>query len=103
MDRFEGLVWLDWWANTSTRLGSVEVSLEVGSGEADWDACGRLIRDEDAEELAFLCSLDPVFVLRFADESTIAVSVQATDDHRRFTLTGYAGPAHRQVTSRLDL
>ena len=102
MDRFEVPGWLEWWANRSTLLGSVEVSLVVGGDDAGWDALGRLTHDEDADGFAFLCSLDPVFVLRFADQSTIPVDVHAADDHRRFTLSEHTEPAGRHV-SRLDI
>jgi hypothetical protein len=59
-----------------------------GSG---WEARGRLAHDEDQEELAFFCDLDPVFTLRFDDRSTIAVTVHPTDGHRRFSLNEYPG------------
>ncbi|RKR91248.1 hypothetical protein BDK92_5641 [Micromonospora pisi] len=102
MDRFEASGWLDWWANPSTRLGSIEVSVMVGSDDTDWDAVAR-VREQDVEEIAFLCDLDPVFVLRFADDSTIAVNVHTTDDRRQFRLTEYVQPTTRAVVSRLDL
>lgn len=82
--------WLDWWANSSTRLGSVEVAVTVTAGAAGWQAHGRLIGDgaEEREGFAFLCDLDPVFTLRFADGSTFTVVVHPADDDR-FILTEY--------------
>ncbi|WP_245718760.1 hypothetical protein [Micromonospora rhizosphaerae] len=76
MDRFEGRCWLDWWANSSTLLGSVEVAVVITAADAGWEARGRLVSDsdEDQEAFAFLCDLDPVFMLRFEDESTVAVT-----------------------------
>ncbi|MEU4714254.1 hypothetical protein AB0F73_11460 [Micromonospora purpureochromogenes] len=105
MDRFEGRCWLDWWANTSTLLGSIEVAVVITTNDAGWDAHGRLTSDADEERdgFAFLCDLDPVFTLRFEDESTVAVTVHPADDHRRFTLTEYTGPDRRSVDHRIDL
>jgi hypothetical protein len=105
MDRFEGRCWLDWWANSSTLLGSAEVHAVITASDAGWHAHGHLISDEEEQRdgFAFLCDLDPVFTLRFPDEATIAVVVHLADDHRRFTLTEYTGPAHRQIDHRIDL
>ena len=50
-------------------------------------------KDEDREGFAFLCDLDPVFMLRFEDESTVDVTVHPTDEHRRSALTEYTEPA----------
>ncbi|MCU7727060.1 hypothetical protein ODJ79_25310 [Actinoplanes sp. KI2] len=97
MDRFEGPCRLDWWANSSTNLGGCEIAVVITPTETGWDAHGHLISDDEDErdEFAFLCDLDPVFTLRFADESTVAVTVHPADDPRRFTLTEYTGPVHR--------
>lgn len=105
MDRFEGRCWLDWWANTSTLLGSVEVAAVITARDRGWDAHGSLLSntDEGRDGFAFLCDQDPVFTLRFADGSTVAVTVHPTEDHRRFTLTEYTGPARRPVEHHIDL
>jgi hypothetical protein len=105
MDRFEGRCWLDWWANSSTLLGSAEVHVVITAGDAGWDAYGHLItgQDEERDGFAFLCDLDPVFTLRFADESAIAVTVHPADDRHRFTLTEYTGPVRRPIDHSFDL
>jgi hypothetical protein len=105
MDRFEGRCWLEWWANSSTVLGTVEVTVVITTSGAGWDARGHLLSaaDEDREGFAFLCDLDPVFTLRFEDDSVAAVVVHPTDEHRRFTLTEYTGPVHREVETVIDL
>jgi hypothetical protein len=105
MDRFEGRCWLDWWANLSTLLGSVEVAVVIAAATAGWEADGRLVsaREEDREAFAFLCDLDPVFTLRFEDGSIVAVTVHPTDRHRRFSLTEYTGPVQRSVDNRFAL
>jgi hypothetical protein len=92
MDRFEGRCSLDWWANSSTLLGSVAVTVVITSAGAGWAARGHLVDDsaEDREGFAFLCDLDPVFLLRFEDESSVAVTVHPDDGHRNFTLTSTA-------------
>ena len=91
--------WLDWWANSSALLGSFEVSVVVTADGAGWAASGHLVDDND--DFAFLCELDPVFQLRFDDESTLTVTVHPAGDG--FTLTEYAGPAERPVSHRIDL
>ncbi|ADU07525.1 hypothetical protein O7630_05115 [Micromonospora sp. WMMD718] len=105
MDRFEGRCWLDWWANSSTLLDSVEVAVVIAAATGGWEANGRLVSDsdEDREAFAFLCELDPVFALRFEDESVVAVTVHPTDAHRRFRLTEYTGPVQRSVVNRIAL
>lgn len=105
MDRFEGRCWLDWWANSTLNLGGSEVQVVITPTGTGWDAHGQLIHDEDDERegFAFLCDLDPVFTLRFHDDSTVPVTVTPTDDHRRFTLTEYTGPAGRLAHYRFDL
>jgi hypothetical protein len=97
--------WLDWWANASTRLGSTEVDVEIGSSNAGWDARARLVAigNGPLEEFEFLCSLDPVFSLRFPDDQTITVRVEATADRREVTLHEYEGPASRAFETRLDV
>jgi hypothetical protein len=102
MDRFEGRCWLDWWANSSTNFGGIEVSVVISPTETGGDAHGQLINDGEREALAFLCDVDPVFTLRFQDGSTAQVTVTPTGD-RRFTLTEYTGPASPQVDYHTDL
>jgi len=102
MDRFEGRCWLDWWANSSTNFGGIEVSVVIMPNETGWDAHGQLIHDGEREPLAFLCDMDPVFTLRFQDGSTFQVTLTLIDGHR-FTLTEYTGPATRQIDYRIDL
>ncbi len=106
MDRYEGRGWLDWWANSSTNLGGVEVYVVNTPTEQGWTAHGELIDDPTSEDVregfAILCDLDPVFTLRFDDGSTIQVTFIPTDQDR-FTLAEYTGPAHRQLNYRFDL
>lgn len=102
MERFEGRCWLDWWANSSTLLGSVEVAVVAAATDAGWRARGRLVSDEDQEGFAFLSDLDPVFLMRFEDGRSIAVTVHP-DGHREFGLTEYAGPLRRSVENHIAL
>jgi hypothetical protein len=102
MDRFEGRCWLDWWVNRSTNFGDIEVSVVITASQAGWDAHGQLTRNDECEGFAFLCALDPVFTLRFQDDSTVQVAVTPIDD-RRFTLTEDTGPTNRPVGPRIDL
>jgi hypothetical protein len=95
VDRYEGHGRLDWWANSVTLLGSIEVSLVISAHGSGWAAHGRLANEEDQEALAFFCDLDPVFTLRFDDRSTIDVTVHPTDGDRHVSLNEYTevGPA----------
>ena len=102
MERFEGRCWLDWWANSSTCLASVEASVVVSHSPAGWQAHGQATHDQDLEGFALLCDLDPVFSLRFEDDSTIQVTVHRDHDRRRFTLTEYTGPAQRHIDYTFD-
>jgi hypothetical protein len=97
--------WLDWWANSSTRLGSIEVKLDLGSTDDGGDARAWLIPDGTGvvEEFEFLCSLDPIFSLRFDDESMVAVRVATTANRREVTLHELDGPASAAFAPRLDL
>jgi hypothetical protein len=97
--------WLDWWANSSTRLGSAEVRLDVGSMDAGGGARARLTDESIAavEEFEFLCALDPIFSLRFDDGTLVAVRVDATDDRREVTLQEQDGAPAWTSASRLDL
>ena len=81
MDRFEGRCWLDWWANSSTLLGSAEIAVVITATGGGWDARGHLLSDDDEERegFVFLCDLDPVFMLRFEDGSTIPVTVHTLE------------------------
>jgi hypothetical protein len=78
VDRVELRCWLDWWANSSTVLASVDAIVSVESRADGWRADGRLVSAdrEEHEAFAFLCALDPVFCLRFADGSTVTVTVR---------------------------
>ncbi|MFI5929326.1 hypothetical protein ACIA3K_25610 [Micromonospora sp. NPDC051543] len=105
MDRFEGRCWLDWWANSSIVFGPVDVAVAITATDAGWNANGHLVSDsdDDRDGFAFLCDLDPVFTLRFEDDSTVEVNVHPSEDCRRFTLTEYTGPVRRSVEHHVDL
>ncbi|MEV4278630.1 hypothetical protein [Actinoplanes xinjiangensis] len=96
MDLFAARCHLDWWANSVTCLASVAVSLVVTTTEVGWTAKGHLVStdDEEREGFALLCDLDPVFSLRFADESEFTVTVHRGEGDD-FTLAEYVAPAGR--------
>ncbi len=68
-----------------------------------WTAVGRLSSDnvDEREGFALLCDVDPVFTLRFDDESTIAVTVHPASDGDGFTLTECTGPEGRSVSRQI--
>jgi len=103
MEHFQGRCYLDWWANSTTCLASIEVSLVARSMDSDRIAEGHLVSDDSEEREGFilLCDLDPVFVLRFDDESSAAVTVHPTREDGRFTLTVRPGPERRSVSHTL--
>ncbi|WP_212999892.1 hypothetical protein [Winogradskya consettensis] len=105
MDRVESRCHLDWWANSVTLLASVEIAVVIAAADTGWAAEGCLISDDQEERdgFAFLCDMDPVFILRFDDESTITVTVHPPADNRRFVLTEYTGPAHRPINHRVTI
>jgi hypothetical protein len=89
MDRFEGRCWLDWWANSWTNLAGDEVMVVITATDAGWDAHGRLSSpSEHAHEgLTLLCEFDPVFTLRFDDQTSIPVTVRLLEDPGHFVMT----------------
>jgi hypothetical protein len=90
VDKFECDAWLDWWANASTCLASFEVAVRIDAADAGWRAQGWLRHKEDREGLEFFCDLDPVFMLRIGEDSTIAASVTLSPESAVFTLAEYA-------------
>jgi hypothetical protein len=91
MDRYEGPARLEWWANRSTCLGSVDVELTVAVDAAGWQVSAAFASqlDEDEQEgWSFLMDLDPYFTLRLLEDegATIDVGVVEGADGR-LTLT----------------
>lgn len=107
MEAFEGPGWLEWWANSSTLLGSAEILLVVTTTGRDWVAQGTLIgeSEDDREGFLFLRDLDPVFLLRLDghDDHVLVTVDNIEGDGRRFTLTEYRGPRRRPIESHFAL
>lgn len=93
MDSYDGAARLDWWANRSTCLGSYGVRVAVRVS-GDVRTCEATVEPrlsaEDQEGFDFLMELDPLFTLRFDDESTVLVEVVATGGGR-LVLTAFRG------------
>lgn len=89
MDRYRGAACLESWANRSTCLGTVAVQVDVAwSSEGGWGATAALtppLTGEDLEGFEFLMALSPFFTLRFPDDSTFPVGVEAVADGLRLT------------------
>jgi hypothetical protein len=79
---------LEWWANRSTCLGSAEITIVVTALEDGWDARGWLseVEDEARESFSFLHQVDPMFTLRFADDSVFDVIVGNSDGTGKFDI-----------------
>ncbi|MEU4563175.1 hypothetical protein AB0F72_32760 [Actinoplanes sp. NPDC023936] len=107
MDRFTGRCWLDWWANPSTNLFGAQISVVIvpAGSESGWTAHGRLAEEgaDALEAFTFLHGIDPVFTLRFVDDSAIAVIVHAINDDGECTMTEYTGLEDRAFTSEIRL
>jgi hypothetical protein len=106
VERFESHGWLEWWANSSTVLGNVEIGVVVAVDSSGWVARGQLISadDDDREGFMFLCELDPVFTLRFDGDGTLPVTVHDVEEGgRRFWLSEYLGPEDRRGNYQIDL
>ena len=87
MDRYTGLARLEWWANRSTCLGSVDVNLVVVADGEDWRVSATFVAalgGEDRDGWSFLMELDPHFTLRFLEdqEATILVRVEESETDR---------------------
>ncbi|MBV8933049.1 MAG: hypothetical protein JOZ47_16340 [Kutzneria sp.] len=88
MESYQGLATLEWWANRSTCLGRFDIRA-TGS---DWTCHAKLDvppPENNREVFDFLMELDPVFVLRFYEESTLLVNVVRTAESGRLALTAY--------------
>ncbi|WP_457032501.1 hypothetical protein [Kitasatospora sp. P5_F3] len=93
MDGYHGTATLEWWANPLSCLGSYRVSLTVTVAGGDWR--GVAVPDSGRSERAregfdFLMLVDPVFTLRFPDDSTLLVDVVAEGGH--LVLSASGGP-----------
>ncbi len=104
MDCYQGRCRLEWWANSATLLASAEIAVDIAAAGAGWRAHGQLFSDDGAQREWFtlLCGMDPVFLLKFDDGSSIAVTVQLGEDDQ-FALTEYTGPTHRPINHQIDL
>jgi hypothetical protein len=102
MDSYEGPATLEWWANRSTCLGSVAVHVAVCVTGNEWTCEASFsspLGEDEREGFDFLMALDPVFTLRFQEDSTLVVNVAETT-RGRLTLTAYAPPADEPRTPR---
>jgi hypothetical protein len=94
MDRYDGRAALEWWANRSTCLGSLDVHLTTTVVSSNWSATATALRPWTVDErdcFGFLMALDPVFTLRLADDGTILVRVTEPDGAGQLHLTEFTG------------
>ncbi|MET9554503.1 hypothetical protein [Streptomyces sp. NPDC006645] len=101
MDGWEGTATLEWWANQSTCLGKFAVLATACVTGRDWP-CGVILdpplSDDDRAGFDFLMELDPLFTLRFGEESTLLVNV-ASGEGACLILTAHEAKASRPVDS----
>ncbi|MET8226035.1 hypothetical protein [Streptomyces sp. NPDC005301] len=75
MDRYTRPGHLEWWANPSTCLACIPVSVTALAGTDVWEAVVSPSLDNDGlEDLKLLMDADPYFTLRF---ETSAMEVRA--------------------------
>jgi hypothetical protein len=90
MDSDEGTATLEWWANPSTCLCGFRVRIAVRVTGDDW-TCEAIpeppLSAEDRESLDLLMRLDPLFTLRFDEESMLLVNAVAAGDDGQLLLT----------------
>ena len=82
MESYEGNAALEWWANRSTCLGSFGIRVTITAEADSWLARATVASPFTAEEqegFDFLLALEPVFTLRFDDDSTVTVHVTKQD------------------------
>lgn len=92
VDRYVGPAWLEWWANRSTCLGSVEVDLQVTVDDGGWRASATFatpLEGEEREAWEFLMRLGPYFTLRLREDerATIEVRVEEFERGERLALS----------------
>ena len=89
MDRYAGPAALEWWANRWTCLGRFDAHVLIDALPDGWCCVAAPVRswtEAEREGFDFLMSLDPVFDLRFTDDSTLPVQVVEPYDVNRLTL-----------------
>jgi hypothetical protein len=102
VDQHLGPARLEWWANVSTCLASYDVTVAPATVTGDRAAIGtgevHLDAGADLEAFAWLCDLDPVFLLCFPDEREVLVVLEPGTDRRHVSISRYDGPHEREVT-----
>ncbi|MEE4418065.1 hypothetical protein [Streptomyces nigrescens] len=82
---------LEWWANPSTSLARIPVSVTATPG-GGWDATASPALDHDArEDLQLLIDASPVFTLRFQDGSVTEVTAEHSGDVNQLRLSATPG------------
>ncbi|SCF83687.1 hypothetical protein GA0115259_103415 [Streptomyces sp. MnatMP-M17] len=80
MDRDENTAYLEWWANQSTCLARIPVTLTAASTKGEWEAVLSSPPDDDAlNHLQELIEASPYFTLRLG-ASAVEVQVQPFGD-----------------------
>lgn len=83
VDRYVGPGRLEWWANRSTCLGSVDVELSVTVDADGWHASAAFARrldDDEREGWSFLMDLPPYFTLRLLEDEGSSIDVGVVEE-----------------------
>jgi hypothetical protein len=94
MESYESSAVLEWWANRSICLGSFGIQITVTAESVGWRAqawATSPFSAEDREGFDFLMALDPVFTLRFDDDSTVLVHVTEQDQYGHLVISEFSG------------
>jgi hypothetical protein len=86
------LAHLEWWATPSTCLASVPIRL-TPAGDTAWNATASPELDPQADEdLQLLIEADPIFTLRFGNDSTTTVVVEPSGELNQLRLSAAPNP-----------
>ncbi|MEU8682464.1 hypothetical protein [Streptomyces sp. NPDC048611] len=80
------LAHLEWWANPSTCLARIPLTIEAIADDA-WNATASPAFDQETREgLEFLLDLSPFATLRFKNDAVVDVSVGHSGDLKQLRL-----------------
>ncbi|UWZ48366.1 hypothetical protein [Dactylosporangium matsuzakiense] len=79
----------------------VAVAFHPAAAEHATIGTGRVLLDAnaDGEAFAWLCDLDPVFLLCIPGGRDVTVVLELASDQQNFTISYYEGPPEREIAA----